>query len=86
MKTIAHLFFTLPLLLWVGHASAAPNSQTQQPNIVFLLADDLGGGDLHCYGHPYARTPNIDSDLLATARASCSSTPRAPPAARRARG
>lgn len=32
-----------------------------KPNIVFLLADDLGGGDLHCYGHPYARTPHIDS-------------------------
>ncbi len=31
------------------------------PNIIFLLADDLGGGDLHCYGHPYSRTPNIDS-------------------------
>ncbi len=33
----------------------------KQPNIVFLLADDLGGGDLHCYGHPYSRTPNIDT-------------------------
>ncbi len=32
-----------------------------KPNIVFLLADDLGTTDLHCYGHPYARTPNIDS-------------------------
>ncbi len=30
------------------------------PNIVFLLADDAGFGDFGCYGHPYARTPNID--------------------------
>jgi len=31
-----------------------------RPNIVFILADDFGYGDLACYGHPYARTPNID--------------------------
>lgn len=30
------------------------------PNIVFILAEDFGWGDLACYGHPYARTPNID--------------------------
>ncbi len=30
------------------------------PNIIFILADDIGYGDLKCYGHPYALTPNID--------------------------
>lgn len=38
-----------------------PASTPSKPNIVFLLADDLGGADLHCYGNPYSRTPNIDS-------------------------
>ena len=31
-----------------------------QPNIVFILIDDLRWDDLGCAGHPFARTPNID--------------------------
>lgn len=34
--------------------------QTPQPNIVFIIADDLGYGDLGCYGQTKIRTPNID--------------------------
>ena len=32
-----------------------------KPNIVFIFADDWGWGDLSCHGHPYVKTPNIDS-------------------------
>lgn len=35
-------------------------SPDQPPNIVFMFADDLGWGDLGCYGHPYAKTPALD--------------------------
>jgi len=32
-----------------------------KPNIIFILADDSGFADFGCYGHPYSRTPHIDS-------------------------
>src|SRR5688500_20221479 len=40
-----------------GGASAA---QRGRPNVLFIFADDLGWGDLSCYGRPDYRTPNID--------------------------
>jgi arylsulfatase A-like enzyme len=41
----------LPQLRWRG---------ARAPNILFILADDLGYGDLSCYGRPDYRTPNVD--------------------------
>lgn len=32
----------------------------ERPNIIFILADDMGYGDLACYGNKYIQTPNID--------------------------
>ena len=39
----------------LGAQSAAP-----RPNLLFILADDLGYGDLSCYGRPDYRTPVLD--------------------------
>ncbi|MCB1276761.1 sulfatase [Prosthecobacter sp.] len=56
MSRLTHTTRPLLLALWASTAalSAAP------PNIVFILADDLGYGDLGCYGCEDIRTPNLD--------------------------
>ena len=43
----------------VGFAAAALGAE-RPPNIVVIFADDLGYGDLGCYGHPTIRTPALD--------------------------
>ncbi len=47
--------FAVLLALGLAQAVAAP-----KPNLIIILADDLGYGDLGCYGHPSIRTPNLD--------------------------
>lgn len=55
----------IPILLGASMPLAAVAGirhkvQTQRPNIIFIMCDDMGYGDLHCYGQPYISTPNID--------------------------
>src|SRR5688572_32975774 len=41
-------------------ATATVDAQQRRPHILFILADDLGYGDLSCYGRPDYQTPVLD--------------------------
>ena len=41
-------------------AALAAGAQGQRPNIIYIMCDDMGYGDLACYGQQYIATPNID--------------------------
>jgi arylsulfatase A-like enzyme len=50
------------ILIALATATTSPCAvaAAKQPNIIFILADDLGPGDLGCYGGQQVSTPNID--------------------------
>jgi hypothetical protein len=70
----------------VATAAAAAGIDTavraaDRPNVLFILADDLGYGDLSCYGRPDYETPVLDRWLR---RAAVRAPAAAPPVRRRA--
>jgi len=65
------------LLTPLGAARAADAPKSSPPDIVIILADDLGYGDLGCYGHPRFKTPAIDRLAAEGARLLQFNTPTA---------
>ncbi len=53
LTILLFLYLTLPVM-------AQKLASLDPPNIIFILADDLGYGDLGCYGQSILQTPNID--------------------------
>jgi arylsulfatase A-like enzyme len=50
----------LILLIGLSATSRMVAAKEIRPNIIFILADDLGPGDISCYGGTSVKTPNID--------------------------
>jgi len=50
----------LGFALGSAHSLVAQEAQTVRPNFIIFLTDDLGYGDLGCYGHKVIKTPNLD--------------------------
>ncbi len=54
------LLYALPFV-FLGHVKASNHNTENKPiNVIYILADDLGYGDLGCYGQQKIQTPNID--------------------------
>ena len=47
-------------LLGLGVLAALQGQAQQRPNIIYIMCDDMGYGDLACYGQKFIATPHID--------------------------
>jgi len=56
LKTVA----TSAIGIAAGSCAFADSKNSKTPNIIFILVDDLGYGDLGCFGQKQIKTPDID--------------------------
>lgn len=71
-------FLLLGIAILLCHRTnthADTQATTNSPNVIVILADDLGYGDLGCYGHPKFKTPHLDRMAAEGARLTQFNTP-----------
>jgi arylsulfatase len=54
------MMFRTAITLWLVGSLAVFAADARKPNVVLIMADDLGYQDLGCFGHPSIRTPVLD--------------------------
>jgi len=68
MKTNPHRTFLVLVFLagvtWLSFRSSSVAFAARRPNIIFIVADDLGYGDIGAFGQKLIRTPNLDRMAL----------------------
>ena len=60
LKSFSFCPLHLPLLCLAGLFPQVARAKSSPPNFIFILSDDLGYGDLSCYGQTNFQTPNLD--------------------------
>ena len=53
------LCFSICIIATLDHVETCQAAE-RSPNIIIIFADDLGYGDLGCFGHPTIQTPHLD--------------------------
>ena len=60
---VKHLKYLLLVILQFSLTATIPPAMAERddrPNVIVIMTDDQGYGDMSCHGNPYIRTPNID--------------------------
>ncbi|MEN8126801.1 MAG: sulfatase-like hydrolase/transferase [Planctomycetota bacterium] len=61
IKTVGYSTFAITMAGCAADVLSADNTAARKPNIILVMADDQGWGDMGYYGHPVLKTPNFDA-------------------------